>query len=108
LRVRRFLLCRFPGSPSMLGGQSAAGEQSATPRGPFRQRWSFSVGGDFCNADCARLVFQTVHPFSGGQSMIARRTVRSLCSFLIRLFGSFASFLVLPRVLQGVIRRTCS
>jgi hypothetical protein len=44
-------------------------------------------------------VFRTVRPFLGGQSAAARRTVRSVRSFLPSLFGSFASSLVLPRAL---------
>jgi hypothetical protein len=37
-----------------------------------------------------------------------RRTVRSVCRILPSLFGSFASSLVLPRVLWGIVPRTCS
>jgi hypothetical protein len=43
-------------------------------------------------------VFRIVRPLLGGQSAIARWTVRSVRSFLPSLFGSFASSLVLPRV----------
>jgi hypothetical protein len=106
------MLCSFTDRPRVLGGQSAAGGQSARGRvtfgGPFRKRRCFSVGGVFCTADRPRPVFQTVRPFSGGQSVTARRTVRSVGRFLPRLFGSFASFLVLPRVLRGIVHRTCS
>jgi hypothetical protein len=79
------------------GGQSARGCRPFS--GPFRQEWCFSVGGDFCTADRPRPVFRTVCPFSGGQSAAARQTIRSVRRFLLRLFDSFASFLVLPRVL---------
>jgi hypothetical protein len=76
--------------------------------GPFRQRCCFSVGGDFCTVDHPCPVHQTVHPFSGGQSGAARRTVRSVRSFLPSLIGSFASSLVLSHVLWGIVPRTCS
>jgi hypothetical protein len=112
LWVRGFLLCSFTDHPLVLGGQSAAGGQSARGcgpfGGPFRQRQCFSVGGDFCTADHPRPVFRTVRPISVEQSATARRTVWSVRRFLPRLFDSFVSFLVLPRVLCGIVPRTCN
>jgi hypothetical protein len=91
---------------------SAAGGQSATPcgpfGGPFRQKRCFSVGGDFCTSGRSHPVFRTVRPFSGGQSTAARRTVRFVRRFLPSLISSFASSLVLLRVFQGIVHRTCS
>jgi hypothetical protein len=53
-------------------------------------------------------IFQTLRPLPGGQFVAARWIVRSVCRNLPSLIGSFASFLVIPCVLRGIIPRTCS
>jgi hypothetical protein len=105
LRVWEFLCSSCTDCPLVFGGQPARG------CGPFcrlfRQNSCFSGGSVFLQRT-VRSCLPDRSPHPGGQSAVARRTVRSVHRILPSLIGSFGSSLVLPHVLRGIVPRTCS
>jgi hypothetical protein len=74
---------------------------------PFRQKCVLQLETSFV-LRIVRACLPDSPPLPGGQSTVARRTVRFVRRKLPSLIGSFASFLVLPLVFQGIVPRTCS
>jgi hypothetical protein len=85
----------FPDSPRL--AESSQGTHR--PFGePFRQNSGFLLERSFV-LHTVRACLPDSPPLLGRQSVAARQTIRSVHRKFPRLFGSFASFLVLPRVL---------
>jgi hypothetical protein len=104
LRVRGFLHSSSSGRPGLADSPQGVADCSADRLDRivfFRLEASFVLR-------TVRTCLSDNPPLPCGQSASARRTIRSVRRNLPSWIGSFASSLVHPRVLRGIIPRTCS